>query len=260
MSSHIEEYKVVEVVDERTALAAEALQLLIDTFPPYDRHSLADLRTEVAEKRYDLLFPYDFHLLALVDPDDHVVATCTGTYLAGVNAGFVGYLAVHPDHRGQAHGRKLRSTLVELFMSDAIEAGNHGLAWVIGEVRVANPWLHKLVREGIAIPFDFDYYHPGMTVGQGETYVLYRQLVGDLRRELAAAETRTILYAIYRRAYRVRYPLQNSNFMAMLDQIGERKVVGPHPEVVRLARAGRKAPAKKGRKAGRKPGSMAGRK
>lgn len=248
MSTQSENYKVVEVVDERTPLANEALQLLAETFPPHDRHSLDDLRTEVAEKRYDLLFPYDFHLLALVDESDHVVATSTGTYLAGVNAGFVGYLAVHPDHRGEAHGRKLRSTLVELFKSDAIEAGNHGLSWVIGEVRVANPWLHKLVREGTAIPFDFDYYHPGMTVGKGEKYVLYRQLVGDLRRELAAAETRTILYAIYKRAYRVRYPLKNPNFVAMLEDIGDRKVVGPHPEVVRLARAGRARRTKSGQR------------
>ena len=248
MSSDNEQYQVVEVVDERTTIAAEALQLLVDTFPPYDRHSVEDLRTEVAEKRYDLLFPYDFHLLAMVDGHDHVVATCTGTYLAGVNAGFVGYLAVHPDHRGEAHGRRLRSTLVDLFKSDAIEAGNHGLAWVIGEVRVENPWLHKLVREGTAIPFDFDYYHPGMTVGKGEKYVLYRQLVGDLRRELVAFETRTILYAIYRRAYRVRYPLQHANFMAMLNQIEGRKVIGPHPEVVRLARAGKGRSSSAGRK------------
>lgn len=248
MSSQSDNFRVVEVVDERTPLAAEALKLLADTFPPHDRHSLDDLRTEVAEKRYDLLFPYDFHLLALVDESDNVVATSTGTYLAGVNAGFVGYLAVHPDHRGAAHGRRLRSTLVDLFMSDAIEAGNHGLAWVIGEVRVANPWLHKLVREGTAIPFDFDYYHPGMTVGKGEKYVLYRQLVGDLRRELAAAETRTILYAIYRRSYRVRYPLNHPNFMAMLEDIGDRKVVGPHPEVVRLARAGKERRTKSGQR------------
>lgn len=251
MTEYVERFQVVEVVDERTSIAAEALQLLADTFPPYDRHSLDDLRTEVAEKRYDLLFPYDFHLLAMVDDSDHVVATCTGTYLAGVNAGFVGYLAVDADHRGQAHGRRLRSTLVELFKSDAIEAGNHHLAWVIGEVRVANPWLHKLVREGTAIPFDFDYYHPGMTVGKGEKYVLYRQLVGDLRRELAASETRTILYAIYRRAYRVRYPLQHPNFMDMLSQIGSRRVIGPHAEVVRLARAGRKGKAAAPKKAGR---------
>lgn len=245
-------HRVVEVVDERTALATEALQLLADTFPPYDRHSLDDLRTEVAEKRYDLLFPYDFHLLAMVDDSDHVVATCTGAYLAGVNAGFVGYLAVHPEHRGQAHGRVLRSTLVELFKSDAIEAGNHGLAWVIGEVRVTNPWLHKLVREGTAIPFDFDYYHPGMSVGKGEKYVLYRQLVGDLRRELAAAETRMILYAVYRRAYRVRYPLQHECFVAMLNQIEGRKVIGPHAEVVRLARAGRSRGSKGARKPSRR--------
>lgn len=244
MQSHSGEFQVVEVVDERTSIADDALELLAATFPPHDRHTLDDLRAEVAEKRYDLLFPGDFHLLALVDGNDYVVATCTGTYLAGVNAGFVGYLAVHPEHRGVAHGRIVRTTLVELFKSDALAAGNHGLAWVIGEVRILNPWLHKLVREGTATPFDLDYYHPGMTLGTGEKYVLYRQLIGDLRRELAAAETRAILYAIYRRAYRVRYPLQNDKFVAMLDQIEGRNVIGPHPEVVRLARAGRKTRTK----------------
>jgi GNAT superfamily N-acetyltransferase len=239
MSAERDELRIVEIVDERTEVASEALGLILDTFPPYDRHSREDLLSEVAEKRYDLLFPYDFHLLALVDDAEHVVASATGIYLAGINAGFVGYLAVHPDHRRHAHGRRLRTTLVELFQSDAVDSGSHALAWVIGEVRVTNPWLHKLVREGTAVPFAFDYYHPGMKVGEGEKYVLYRQLVGDLRRELTMTETRTILYAIYRRAYRVKYPLQHPNFLAMLSQIEGRRVIGPHPEVVRLARAGR---------------------
>ena len=196
MAADRDDLRVVEIVDERTEIAAEALDLIAETFPPHDRHTRDDLRTEVAEKRYDLLFPYDFHLLALVDEAEHVLATATGVYLASINSGFVGYLAVHPSYRRHAHGRRLRTTLVELFRSDAIEAGNHALAWVIGEVRMTNPWLHKLVRDGTAVPFAFDYYHPGMTVGKGETYVLYRQLVGDLRRELSLTETRIVLYAI----------------------------------------------------------------
>lgn len=244
MSTERDELRIVEIVDERTAVASEALALILETFPPYDRHTREDLLAEVAEKRYDLLFPYDFHLLALVDDSEHVVASATGIYLAGINAGFVGYLAVHPDHRRHAHGRRLRTMLVELFKSDAIESGNHALAWVVGEVRVTNPWLHKLVREGTAVPFAFDYYHPGMKIGQAEKYVLYRQLVGDLRRELTMPETRTVLYAIYRRAYRVKYPLQHPNFLSMLSQIEGRRVIGPHPEVVRLARAGRKTGSK----------------
>ena len=48
-------------------------------------------------------------------------------------------------------------------------------------------------------------------------------------------EVRQMLYAIYRRAYRVRYPLERENFRAMLDEISSRETIGAHPDVVQRA-------------------------
>jgi hypothetical protein len=49
--------------------------------------------------------------------------------------------------------------------------------------------------------------------------VLYREPVGDLRAELPASEVLRLLYVIWRRAYRVDYPLQRDTFCYMLDQL-----------------------------------------
>ena len=226
---------VVHIDDEDAPLAGEALQLIGEIFPPYDRHSLADLRSELAEKRLDLLSPFDFHLLAMVGQDGHAVAAASGIYLAGVNAGFITYLAVSPELRGQQLGHELRAHLVEAFRENARAAGREDLAFVLGEVRIDNPWLHSLVREGKAVPFHFSYFHPGMSPGAERRYVLYRQPVMDVREDLPATEVRKILYAVYRRAYRVRYPLERENFRLMLAELEGRERVGAHPEVLQLS-------------------------
>jgi GNAT superfamily N-acetyltransferase len=225
--------RVVEVTDERHPLAAEALQLIADSFPPHDRHPMAELRSEIAEKRLELLTAYDFHLLALVGEDGQVVAANAGVYLAGVNAGFISYLAVHPDVRGRRLGRRVRTELVKVFRADARRNGRDELAWVLGEIRIDSPWLRGLVRHGGAIPFDLTYYHPGMTPGVTRVpYVLYREPIGDHRAELPAQEVRRIIYAIWRRAYRVRYPLERDGFAAMIRELEGREWVSAHPEVM----------------------------
>lgn len=230
--------KIIEVVDEREPIAAEALDLILENFPPYDRHTLEDLTSEVAEKRVGLLDPYDFHLFTTLDGDGHPIATITGVYLAGVNAGFVTYLAVSPDHRGRQLGRRLRTHLVGALIADAKRHGRETLAWVLGEVRIDSRWLHGLVRHGAAIPLDLNYYHPGMTPGLSRRrYVLYREPVGDMRAELPAAEVRRLIYAVWRRGYRVSYPLQRAAFRAMIEELAVRDQIGAHPEVLQRAQA-----------------------
>jgi GNAT superfamily N-acetyltransferase len=228
--------RIVEVGDERDPVAEEALALIRDSFPPYDRHPLDELRSEVAEKRLGLLTAYDFHLLALVGEKGRVMAAGAGVYLAGVNAGFVSYLAVHPDFRRRKLGRRVRARLVELFREDARRNGREELAWVLGEIRIDSPWLRGLVQGGGAIPFDLVYYHPGMTPGVSPVpYLLYREPVGDPRPVLPADEVGRILYAVWRRAYRVRYPLAREAFTAMLEQLEGRETVGMHPEFAGVA-------------------------
>lgn len=225
------EITIGEIHDERDPDARAALRLLTESFAPRDRQPLEQVAMEVAEKRLGLLTAYDFHLFAAKDATGGVGAISTGVYLGGVNAGFVTYLAVDPRYRARHLGRRMRMQLVEAFRADARRDGWDELGWVLGEVRLDNPWLARLVRDRGAIPFDLQYYHPGVLPGQlDERWVLYRQPVGDLRREIPATEVRQALYAVWRRAYRVRWPLEREGFRAMLDELEGRETVGVHRE------------------------------
>jgi GNAT superfamily N-acetyltransferase len=257
---------ILEVVDERGPEAGAALALISATFPRQARQPLTELRSEIAEKRLDLLAAMDFHLLVALGESGEVMATVAGIYLEGVNAGYVTYLAVDSRFRGLGLAPRLRSRLVELFRGDARRAGFEDLAWVVGEVRVDRPWLRSLLQTGNAVAFDLPYHIPGTVPppdgsgavrpgahasgssrpgspdpasgrpgppGEAEPppeparYVLYREPVGDLRRELPVSLVRRVLYSIYRRGYRVRYPLDLPPFRAMLEALNGRETVGP---------------------------------
>jgi hypothetical protein len=221
------EIAIVEVGDERTTLAGEALDLIRSEFPPGERQPLEQIAMEIAEKRLDLLTALDFHLFAAVDPAGHAVAVSSGIYLAGANVGLVTYLAVDAGYRQGKLGRRLRITLIEAFRQDARSIERRDLAAVVGEVRAESPWLRRLVRDRAAIPLDFDYYHPGEDpTSPGARWVLYRQPEADRRSEFPMKEVRQLLYAVYRRAYRVRWPLGHPGFQAMLEQLEGRATVG----------------------------------
>lgn len=222
--------RIDEVEDERTTVAEAALRVIAASFPPGEVHPLEELRMEVAETRLGLLNFYDFHLLALRDAAGAVVGAGAGVYLAGVNAGLVTYLATRPEVRGRRLGREVRAHLVERFQADARRAEWETLHWVLGEVRRDSPWLRRLVRVGSAVPFDLTYFHPGQSPDAATPYVLYREPVGDHRRALPADEVRRILYAVWRRGYRVRYPLARAAFQRMLEELEGREEVGPHPD------------------------------
>ena len=210
-------------------VAEHAIRLIEQAFAPRDRQSADELRLEIAEKRYGLIAPFGFHLM-VASAADVVIGVGLGVYLAGVNAGFVQYLAVASSHRGGGVGRMLRPALVERFRGDARAAGFTELNWVLGEVRIDNPWIRKLVSARGAIPLDLTYYHPGMRPDAAATpYVLYRQPIGDTSELLRADVVRRVLYAIYRRAYRVRYPLQHPGFAAMITELDGATTVGMHP-------------------------------
>lgn len=218
--------RIEELVDERDAAVRTALDMIIRAFPEEDRQPMEELRSEIAEKRMGLLTAFDSHLFAALDADDHVRAAVTGIYLEGVNAGFINYLVVDADYRGRGLARGLRDRLLDQFRQDARHTGQVEPAWVLGEVRPDNPWLAGLIRAGQAIPFDLTYYHPGPT-GHDERFVLYRQPMGDARESLPVDLVRRVLYAVWRRVYRIRYPLERPGFLAMLETLKGRDEIGP---------------------------------
>jgi GNAT superfamily N-acetyltransferase len=228
---------LVEVLDEHAAEVAGALDLIARTFERSERHALDELRSELEEKRRRLVPRNRPHLLAAV-ADGQVVGAIYGVYLAGPNCGFVAYVAVDPGHRGGGLARRLRAELSRCFRRDAVETGQEELAWIAGEVRRASPWLTRLVRDRGAIPLDFTYYHPGIGPGDdAEPYTLYLEPISETRRELPVLFVRRIAFAIFRVAYRVRYPLLRPNFRAMLEELEGRTLIGPHPEVMSRAEA-----------------------
>lgn len=227
--------RIVEIRDEREPLAEAALAVIAEMFAAHERQPINELRSEIAERRLGMLSGYNFHLLtALYEDNDVPAGAIAGLYLDGVNAGFITYLAVRSQHRGRRLARVLRPKLIEVFRADARREEYDDLAWVLGEVRADSPWLKRLIRTRGAIPFDIEYYHPGMSIGSGEPYVLYRQPIGDHRRELPVELVRRTLFAIYRRGYRVRYPLNRDIFTNMLEQLEGREQVGVHPDYASL--------------------------
>lgn len=226
-----DEARIVEIRDEREPMAEAALAVIADMFAAHERQPISEIRSEIAERRLGMLSGYNFHLLtALYENDDAPAGTIAGLYLDGVNAGFITYLAVRSQHRGRRLARLLRPRLIEVFRADARREEYDDLGWVLGEVRADSPWLRRLVRTRGAIPFDIRYYHPGMSLDSDERYILYRQPIGDPRLELPVDLVRRTLFAIYRRGYRVRYPLNRDIFSNMLEQLEGRDYIGVHPD------------------------------
>lgn len=224
--------RIVEIQDERGRLAAGALRLIERAFSPQERQPASQIAMEIEEKRLGLLTSYDFHLFVAVDPGRRVVAVASGVYLGGVNTGFVTYLAVRKRARGQRLGRRMRTALIDAFRADARILDWSNLDAVVGEVRMESPWLQRLVRDQTVTPLDLSYYHPGLEPGESATrWILYRQKFADEREQLPVDEVRKLLYAIWRRAYRVRWPLERDAFRAMLEQLDGREWVGAHPGV-----------------------------
>lgn len=222
------EGQIVWLEDERDPLAAAALALVHEAIG--DVQPTADLLSEIEEARRGMPSGGRYRFLVQVDGGGAPLAVAAGMYLEAVNACFVTYLAVHPQHRRRRLGRLLRERLIEGFRDEARRHSGGELAWVVGEVRSASPWLRSLVGAGRAVAFHLPYFHPWMPRRAEGRYILYRQPVGDARREIPADEVARLLYAIWRRAYRIRYPLQSDTFCYMLDAVERAGTVGVHPD------------------------------
>jgi hypothetical protein len=219
---------VVRVRDERDPLARAALELIVTAIG--DVQPVDDLLSEIEEGRRGMYSGGGYHLLAMLDPEGEPMAAAAGIYLRGIGAGFVTYLAVRADQRRRLRGRRLREHLVESIRGEAMHLDGREPRWTVGEVRRGSPWLRTLVRAGKAIPFDFPYFHPWMPRASEGRYVLYREPISDPRTALPAVEAARLVYGVWRRAYRIRFPLQSELFRYMLGEIEARGTVGCHPD------------------------------
>lgn len=212
--------------DDRTPLYLDSVALYNRVFPDSERSDPQYFAHILEEKRLGVLYPFNFHYV-VARVDDQVVGLATGHYLALVNLGFVGYLAVEPLVKGARIGSRLRHRLVQEFRRDARAAGYKDLLGVIGEVQADNPWLRHLIRKRDAFALDFDYRQPPLGSQLDDVpLVLYLEPIARPIKRISAENVRKLLYAIYRRVYRVRFPLKNRTLSRMMDELKSRRWIG----------------------------------
>lgn len=205
---------------------AGMMRLFERVFPADEKIDRSYFEDILAEKRMGLLDPFNTHVL-VARRGSRVLGFATGTYLAVVNMGFVGYLAVDPSVKGLRLGGRLRQRLIKDMRNDARAAGHPDLRGILGEIEPDNPWLRHLVLGRNVLALDVDYRQPPLRKDSSEVpLVLYVEPIGEPIRRLDADSVRAILYAIYRRLYRIRFPLRQPSFRAMLRNMGRRRVIG----------------------------------
>ena len=218
---------IESLYDDRNPLYLDSVDLYNRAFPDSERSDPQYFAHILEEKRLGLLYPFNFHYL-VARVDERAAGLATGHYLALVNMGFVGYLAVHPDIKGARIGSRLRQRLVTEFRRDARAAGYKDLLAIVGEVEAVNPWLKHLIRNRGAFAVDIDYRQPALKTHLDDVpLVLYVEPIARPIKRVAAEDIRKLLYEIYRRIYRIRFPLKNRTLARMMQELEGRKSIGP---------------------------------
>lgn len=206
---------------------ARAYQILQQTFPTSELVRAAEFLRVLSERAAGAWNDLLWHVV-VGERGSLLEGVVTGTYLAALNVGFVGYLAVEPELRSQGLGAKLRRNLVQLFDGDAWHFHGRRVEAVVGEVELDNPWLARLVAEQGAIPLDIPYRQPAVRPGGSEVpLVLYYQPLTGRRTSLPVQEVRHLLFGIWHHAYRIVTPFTHPTFREMMHALAGREVVGP---------------------------------
>lgn len=245
MAAQSSRVRISAISSVRDPRFRRAFSLYSATFPPSERIGREYFRNLFEEKRLGLLAPFNFHFL-VAHQGPSLAGFISGTYLAIANVGFVGYLAVRPSQAGRHVGTRLRQRLVDLVQRDAVAARHSGLRGMMGEIEADNPWLEAIRRRG-ALVLDLNYFQPSTDGTSVVPLALYLQPASGRKvRSLKASDLRRILYAIYRRLYRIRFPLKQPEFRRMMRQLEGRDRVGARPRVPVLPPG--KPPAARSRK------------
>ena len=217
---------VREVRDPNDPAVRQAYALLRKSFDRTERVPMRDWIGSLREKKEALLTDLVWHLV-VVEQEGRVVGFTSGTYLGNVNVGAIGYLAIAEGVRAQGIGTRLRGRLRQLFHRDARRILGVPLDAIVGEVSLHNPWLRTLARRPGVILLDFPYHPPGLRDDdEPSRFVLYYEGLSRRRARLPVAELRRLLYALWRRGYRISRPLDRPAFRAMLRSLEGRRTIG----------------------------------
>lgn len=215
-----------EVLDPRDPALRPAYALLRRTFAPGELVDLRDWTGSLEETAQRVHTDLAWHLL-VAERDGKVIGIASGMYVGSINVGIIGYLAASPDARAAGIGSRLRERLRTRFARDAARITGAPLGAIVGEVSVDNRWLRKLAARPGVLLLDFPYYQPRLRDDdEPSPFVLYYESLGTARRRLPVGELRGLLYAIWRRVYRIARPLDRPAFRAMLRALEGRRTIG----------------------------------
>jgi len=222
----MQELRIEVIEDVRSPRFRASYALYRRVFPRDEQMPKRYFHEHLTEARLGLSRPFNFHYLVACDGDEVVGFGCS-TYLAMANMGFIDYLAVHERATGRGVGTRVRSELVARMRRDAVAAGQDGLVAVLGEVQPGARWLRRLLDSGQAVALDIEYRQPPLERGKRAVpLVLYLEPVDEPFRGLGVEQAKSLLYGLYRRLYRIPYPLQDPSFRFMLKQLRGRERIG----------------------------------
>jgi len=216
-----------EIREPSDPALTRAYRLLSRSFVDGERVDKREWLGSLREAADGLLSDLAWHLIVAEDPDGAVLGLVSGTYLGSINVGVIGYLATTPEARSRGLGSRLRTRLRAAFTKDAERIRGEPIDAIIGEVSSHNRWLRTLAGRPGVILLDFPYLQPKLRAGDAPSpFTLYYESLRRQRTRLPVTELRRILYAIWRRIYRIPRPLDRPGFRAMLRALEGRRTIG----------------------------------
>jgi hypothetical protein len=201
-----------------------AYALLKRTFPPRELVPLDEMKNSLRERSEGVLADLRWHMV-VAQRGKSVIGAASGTYFGSINSGIIGYLAVNSRTRTRGLGVRLRNRLRVCFELDALRLRKRRLAALVGEVEADNPWLAHLVRRG-ALVLDFPYVQPSVRPNEpAVALALYYEPLDGKRSSVPASLVRQLVFAIWRRGYRIARPLDDRRFRTMLRSLKDRTLV-----------------------------------